>query len=396
MLYYAGVFALIALCARRSALGLVATDRMFLNPGHRVLVQSAHRAASFGAVAFLIIHIVTEILAQRVHVLDAVDSVPVTVPHLLHRPWHDRLGSHPPARYNGHPARAVQRERKSLALAGDSLHVVRRVRLRRLARPARRAARQALRGLELRVRRRVRRARARGAGAEQLAAAEGEPERAAGRHESAGSASAPMRAAAMFAQLSLARAAASQTALNARSGPQPMLTAPVGDWNERPATRPRTAWPRCPPPVPGPTAGQPLLRAWVRGTAALPGRAPRQRQHRSACRGLATGPHAAPGDRPACRGRPPGRCRAPPRARCRRPGRIRPRVRCRGPYPAAGRRRLRRGPMPRVETGPDAAGRDRSDAARATGRCRRAPTGPAAAGRHRARCHGPADAGPAA
>lgn len=71
MLFYAGVFALIALCAS-VGLGLVATDRMFLSPGHRVLVQSAHRAASFGAVTFLIVHIVTEILAQRVHVLDAV------------------------------------------------------------------------------------------------------------------------------------------------------------------------------------------------------------------------------------------------------------------------------------------------------------------------------------
>ena len=71
MLYYAGVFALITLCAS-VGLGLVATDRMFLNPGHRVLIQSTHRAASFGAVAFLIIHITTEILAQRVHVLDAV------------------------------------------------------------------------------------------------------------------------------------------------------------------------------------------------------------------------------------------------------------------------------------------------------------------------------------
>ena len=70
MLYYAGVFALIALCAS-VGLGLVATDRMVLNPGHRIFVQSAHRAASFGALAFLIIHIVTEILAQRVHVLDA-------------------------------------------------------------------------------------------------------------------------------------------------------------------------------------------------------------------------------------------------------------------------------------------------------------------------------------
>ena len=52
-------------------------------------------------------------------------SVPVTIPHLLHRPRHDRLGSHHPARYNGHYARSVQRERKSVALAGDSLHVLR-------------------------------------------------------------------------------------------------------------------------------------------------------------------------------------------------------------------------------------------------------------------------------
>jgi DMSO/TMAO reductase YedYZ heme-binding membrane subunit len=71
MLFYAGVLTLISLCAS-VGLGLVATDRMFLHPGHRVLVQSAHRAASFGAVTFLIIHIVTEILAQRSHVLDAV------------------------------------------------------------------------------------------------------------------------------------------------------------------------------------------------------------------------------------------------------------------------------------------------------------------------------------
>jgi hypothetical protein len=70
MLFYAGVFALIALCASVAA-GLVATDRMVLSPGHRVMVQSAHRAISFGALVFLVIHIVTEILAQRVHVIDA-------------------------------------------------------------------------------------------------------------------------------------------------------------------------------------------------------------------------------------------------------------------------------------------------------------------------------------
>ena len=70
MLFYAGVFALIALCSS-VAFGLVSTDRMFLHPGQRVFIQAAHRAASFGALSFLIIHVVTEILAQRVHVIDA-------------------------------------------------------------------------------------------------------------------------------------------------------------------------------------------------------------------------------------------------------------------------------------------------------------------------------------
>jgi DMSO/TMAO reductase YedYZ heme-binding membrane subunit len=70
MLYYAGVFALIGLTAS-VAVGLIATDRVILTPGHRVLAQAVHRAVSFGALAFLIVHIVTEILAQRVHVIDA-------------------------------------------------------------------------------------------------------------------------------------------------------------------------------------------------------------------------------------------------------------------------------------------------------------------------------------
>ncbi len=87
MLYYAGVFALIALCAS-VGLGLVATDRIVLNPGHRVFVQAAHRAASFGAVTFLIIHIATEILAQRSHLLDAV--VPFLSPF---RPFYIGLGT---------------------------------------------------------------------------------------------------------------------------------------------------------------------------------------------------------------------------------------------------------------------------------------------------------------
>ena len=70
MLFYAGVFALIGLTGS-VLVGLVATDRIFMTPGHRVMAQAVHRAISFGALTFLVIHIVTEILAQRVHVIDA-------------------------------------------------------------------------------------------------------------------------------------------------------------------------------------------------------------------------------------------------------------------------------------------------------------------------------------
>ena len=180
MLYYAGVFALIGLCAS-VGLGLVATDRMFLNPGHRVFIQSAHRAASFGAVAFLVIHIITEILAQRVHVLDAV--IPFLSPF---RTFYIGLGTIASDLIlllviTGIMRGRFNAERQSLALAGDSLHVLRVVRLRRVARPARRPPWQALRGLELRVPHRVRPARARGAGVQRLAQAQGEPERAAGQ-----------------------------------------------------------------------------------------------------------------------------------------------------------------------------------------------------------------------
>ena len=159
MLYYAGVFTLIALCAS-VVLGLVATDRMILNPGHRIWMQSAHRAASFGALVFLIIHIVTEILAQRVHALDA--FVPFLSPF---RTFYIGLGTIASdlILLLVITAQAVHRERKCVALAGDSLRVVRRIRLRRMARPAWRAARKALRGLELRLHRRGRRPRPGGA-----------------------------------------------------------------------------------------------------------------------------------------------------------------------------------------------------------------------------------------
>ena len=78
LLKYSGVFALLALTGS-VCMGVVAADRIVMTPGHRVMAQAVHRAVSFGALAFLIIHIVLEIAAphleesptQHVHVLDA-------------------------------------------------------------------------------------------------------------------------------------------------------------------------------------------------------------------------------------------------------------------------------------------------------------------------------------
>ena len=78
LLRYGGVFALLALTGS-VCMGVVAADRIVMTPGHRVLAQAVHRAVSFGALAFLIIHIVLEITAphleesqtQHVHILDA-------------------------------------------------------------------------------------------------------------------------------------------------------------------------------------------------------------------------------------------------------------------------------------------------------------------------------------
>ena len=71
MLFYSGVLALVALTTA-VGVGIVATDRIVMTPGHRVIAQAMHRAVSFGALAFLITHIVLEILAHRSHVIDAV------------------------------------------------------------------------------------------------------------------------------------------------------------------------------------------------------------------------------------------------------------------------------------------------------------------------------------
>ncbi len=71
LLYYAGVLALIALTAE-VGIGLVASDRIFMKPSARVTAQALHRAMGFGAIAFLAIHIVLEIIAGRSQPADVV------------------------------------------------------------------------------------------------------------------------------------------------------------------------------------------------------------------------------------------------------------------------------------------------------------------------------------
>src|SRR6202042_2643854 len=71
LLYYAGVLALVALTAE-VGIGLVASDRIYMKPSARVTAQALHRAMGFGAIAFLVIHIVLEIIAGRSQPADAV------------------------------------------------------------------------------------------------------------------------------------------------------------------------------------------------------------------------------------------------------------------------------------------------------------------------------------
>jgi hypothetical protein len=86
-LKYAGVFALIGLTTA-VGVGLVATDRILMTPGHRVVAQAVHRGVSLAALTALVAHIVLEILAHRAHVIDAV------VPFLSqHRPLYIGCGT---------------------------------------------------------------------------------------------------------------------------------------------------------------------------------------------------------------------------------------------------------------------------------------------------------------
>ncbi len=352
MLYYAGVFALIALCAS-VGLGLVATDRMILNPGHRIFVQSAHRAASFGALAFLVIHIVTEILAQRSHVIDA--FVPFLSPfktfyiglgtiasdlilllvitgilrkrftshgkawrwRAIHYTsyvafvfgvWHGLLGGRPGKPYVDWSYGFV------VALVAVGLAV------RILANSLR--PKENLSGPPV--------------------------------AESAGSGSAPMRAASMFARLGAARAAVSAaTAVSAPSGPQAMLPAPAGGWNAGPATGPAPALAAIPAgsaPY-GDDGRQPMYEPGYVGPPRYVG----------APRSTATGPmpRAVTGPQPRAGTGPMPRAGTGPQPRLGQTGRpgqtggmpqaggVPAPGRGSGPMPRAGT-----GPMPRAATGP--------------------------------------------
>jgi DMSO/TMAO reductase YedYZ heme-binding membrane subunit len=368
MLYYAGVFALIGLCAS-VALGLVATDRMILNPGHRIFLQSAHRAASFGALAFLIIHIVTEILAQRVHVLDALvpflspfrtfyiglgtiasDLVLLVVITSIVRKrftvngnawrwraihytsyaafvfgvWHGLLG--------GRPGKPYVDWSYGFVVALVALGLAVRI-LANSLRPKENLSRPPV-------------------------------------PESASSGSAPMRAASMFAQLSMARAA-SQNALAAQSGPQPMLSAPVGDWNAQPTTGPRAALAELTA-GPGQYDGrQPFYEPGYEGPPRYLG-APRSGNTGPQPR-LTTGPQprAATGPQPQATTGPMPRVMTGPQPRA-----------ATGPLPRAAtgpRQRPNTGPMPQAgdparATG--AQGRDATAYGRGTGPQPRAASGP--------------------
>jgi DMSO/TMAO reductase YedYZ heme-binding membrane subunit len=70
MLFYSGVLALVALTAA-VGVGIVAADRIVMAPSSRVVAQAVHRAISLAALAFLVTHIVLEILAHRSVVIDA-------------------------------------------------------------------------------------------------------------------------------------------------------------------------------------------------------------------------------------------------------------------------------------------------------------------------------------
>jgi hypothetical protein len=69
LLYYSGVFALLALTAAVAA-GLLATDRTVMSPEHRIRAQALHRTASLIGISALANHIMLEVLAHRARIVD--------------------------------------------------------------------------------------------------------------------------------------------------------------------------------------------------------------------------------------------------------------------------------------------------------------------------------------
>jgi hypothetical protein len=69
LLYYSGVFALVALSAAVAA-GLLATDRTLLTPERRIFAQALHRTTSLIGVSALANHIMLEVLAHRARLID--------------------------------------------------------------------------------------------------------------------------------------------------------------------------------------------------------------------------------------------------------------------------------------------------------------------------------------
>jgi hypothetical protein len=69
LLFYSGVFALVALTAAVGA-GLLATDRIVMTPELRILSQGLHRMMSLVALSALANHIMLEVIAHRANVID--------------------------------------------------------------------------------------------------------------------------------------------------------------------------------------------------------------------------------------------------------------------------------------------------------------------------------------
>jgi len=69
LLFYSGVFALVALTAAVGA-GLLASDRIVVSPETRILAQGLHRTISLVGISALANHIMLEILAHRVSLID--------------------------------------------------------------------------------------------------------------------------------------------------------------------------------------------------------------------------------------------------------------------------------------------------------------------------------------